>query len=161
MHDRICPNDSDAIHALLYGPSPTKRPNSDLSLMGCATFGGSRLYTPRRDVLPHRCVNADVLTGLSRRSYGTEILHCRIIPAERPDSIAENSPSQRPDFAASWRDVPLLKSKCESKSIIGISPSRRLNPELGFSPFGDETYRYHFGTNNHTGTTRQTKFQRS
>jgi len=50
------------------------------SLMAFPPLRGSRLYAPRRDVLPRGSVNADMPTGLSRSPTRVEPSIVRILP---------------------------------------------------------------------------------
>jgi len=85
------------------------------------------LYTPGWDVSPHGSVNIDLPTGLSRQSYMNWNSPLQDLPRSETMLYCRDFPSQGPDFAAPWRDVPPLGTEHESNSIVVIFPSRRLN----------------------------------
>ena len=106
--------------------SPTWSRKYDYSANGMCPHMKDRVCTlqdgmcPRVEVLVQTCLW--VFLG---DPTGTEILRFGISLARRSNSVAGTFPSQRPDFVASWRDVPSLGSKCESNSVVRIFLSWR------------------------------------
>ena len=64
----------------------------------CPPLGGSRRYTPTWDVPPYKSVNADMRTGLSQSTYGSQTLSCGIFPYSESHSAAGIFPLRKFDL---------------------------------------------------------------
>ena len=102
-------------------------PRSSADGIDVSPLGESCSYTPKWDVPQHASVNADWPMGFSRSSCRNRDPLWRDLPRSEIGLCYRNFPLLEAGFVAPWRDVLLLRSKCESNSVVEIFPSWKLN----------------------------------